>query len=34
MQPTCVLDQLRECIRYVYHNLSTDLAYVYWPRFF
>lgn len=29
-----LLDQLRERIRYMHYNLSTEKAYVYWVRFF
>ena len=34
LQSVRVLDQLRERIRYMHYNLSTEQVYVYWVRFF
>ena len=34
LQSARILDQLRECIRYMHYSLSTEQVYVYWVRFF
>ena len=34
LQSSCLLDQLRERIRYMHYSLSTEQVYVYWVRFF
>ena len=34
LQPTRLLDQLRERIRYMHYSLSTEKVYLYWVRFF
>ena len=31
---TCLLDQMRERIRYMHYSLSTEKIYLYWMRFF
>ena len=34
LQSKCLLDQVRERIRYLHYSLQTEKAYVYWARFF
>jgi integron integrase len=34
LQPTRLLDQVRERIRYMHYGLKTEKAYLYWARFF
>jgi len=34
LDSTCLLDQLRERIRYMHYSLSTEKAYLYWEWFF
>jgi integron integrase len=34
LQSTRLLDQLRERVRYLHYNLSTEKVYLYWARFF
>ncbi|WP_397409241.1 integron integrase [Polaromonas sp.] len=34
LQSTCLLDQVRERIRYMHYSLSTEKTYLYWARFF
>src|SRR5665647_3796335 len=34
LQSKRLLDQVRECARYLHYSLSTEKAYVYWVRWF
>jgi hypothetical protein len=33
LRSTCLLDQVRERIRYLHYSLSTEKAYLHWGRF-